>query len=416
MLSTIHEYALEKLKTCEDAPNIYQHYVQYFLHLVKSVSDNFQSFAQMEQEYPNIRAALEWLYRQGDKETLAQFGALLWPFWESHHHLSEGRHWLHIMLQSTELPASLRGEVLIGVGALAGSQGDYAEAHRLFEESLKLWKSMDQSDGIATSLVNLGIVASRQGNYTRAVDFYEEAMPLYDPLRNRLQIANLLCNQGITELDQGHYDHAWSLFAESQQLLQEVPDADIETMANIRMNLGRLAMHRGSHEEAQAHLEESLSAFRQSGDQRSVAFSRLYLGDVVYIKDGPIQAASFYSESLHYFHQVYDLASMGECLERLASVAAALEQPEIATQLYGVVAAMRRSITVPQPPAHRSRHDQIKADIRLRLGDESFDSAWNIGQRMCLDDIFDLLKNLRRTELAAPDSTSSHLEEQGGNG
>ena len=60
----------------------------------------------------------------------------------------------------------------LGIAALQLS--DYARARALLEESLVLWRELDDAWGIASTLANLGVVAERSGDYARATALHEE--------------------------------------------------------------------------------------------------------------------------------------------------------------------------------------------------------------------------------------------------
>ncbi|MCR6679266.1 hypothetical protein NVV43_27760, partial [Escherichia marmotae] len=70
-------------------------------------------------------------------------GALFW-FWQLHSHFIEGRMWFDAMLDRRKGAApAVRAKALQVAGALAVSQGEFARSIILNQESLALYRGLD---------------------------------------------------------------------------------------------------------------------------------------------------------------------------------------------------------------------------------------------------------------------------------
>src|SRR5258708_20466099 len=112
-------------------------------------------FARLEQEYDNLRMALNWGVEQagGDeggqkRETALQLAGALVRYWAVRGPLSEGLAWLERALANTEsVPAPMRIRALSGAAWLAFFLGDIERAEMLCEECLQLYRPARETRG-----------------------------------------------------------------------------------------------------------------------------------------------------------------------------------------------------------------------------------------------------------------------------
>src|SRR5205823_12134062 len=116
-----------------------------------------------------------------------------------HGHLSEGRRWLTGALAgapASAVPAPMRARALLGAGLLAYEQSDLAAAETLFDESLALFRSLNDRQGIALLLAKLGMVARVQCDFARAAHLNEASLALAHELGDRPVVAFALLDRG----------------------------------------------------------------------------------------------------------------------------------------------------------------------------------------------------------------------------
>jgi tetratricopeptide (TPR) repeat protein len=110
------------------------------------------------------------------------------------------------------------------LGHLASNQGDYEMARGLYEESLAMFRELEQPSGIATSLAEQGNVALKQGDLEAAGSFYEESLAISRELGNKVSIAVALNNLGKIAREQGDPRTARALHGESLEIRRELGD------------------------------------------------------------------------------------------------------------------------------------------------------------------------------------------------
>jgi tetratricopeptide (TPR) repeat protein len=112
----------------------------------------------------------------------------------------------------------VRAKVRHSEGVLARHQGDYAEASKLFADSLALFREAGDKNGVAEALNNLGILATNRAEYAAALELFDESLSLFRKLDDRRGTAMLLNNVAHIALIRGDYERAGRLLEESLQL------------------------------------------------------------------------------------------------------------------------------------------------------------------------------------------------------
>ena len=142
----------------------------------------------------------------------------------------EGRQWIEQALAAAAscepaVSIAVRAAALYGAGELAGCLGDYAQATVRIEESLILFRQLQDRRGIAVALLGLGRVARDLGDGVRAIPYLEESLRLFRDEEDVPGMAWALQALGIVARDQGDYARSAASFAEYLALSQEIHES-----------------------------------------------------------------------------------------------------------------------------------------------------------------------------------------------
>jgi predicted ATPase/DNA-binding NarL/FixJ family response regulator len=355
LLETVRQYGREKLSESGETEKFRERHAGYYLMLAEEAEPELKAEGQvawlerLERARDNLRAAMRWLLGQGELEETARLGWALWLFWGIRGHFAEGRQSMEQALSAegdVAMPASARAKALYVAGMMANYQGDHSSAELLLEESLGLFRDLEDKLGSAYALSNTGFAALGQGQHQRAVTLIEEAVHLFLEEEEKWGAAMMFGFLAVARRDRGDHGRAKRLAERGLALSREVGER--QAISAALYTLATLAQAERDHERARDLFEEGLTVSAELGNETDVA---------------------------HY-------------LEGLAAVAASEDRRVRAALLWGAAEALLEKIEVgvhtyvPDRFLHRS---QVAA-ARGRLGEEAFEATWTQGRAMSLEE------------------------------
>jgi predicted ATPase/DNA-binding CsgD family transcriptional regulator/uncharacterized protein HemY len=458
MLETIREFGLEMLASEPEGASARAAHARYFLELAETAdaalvgAQQVQWLDQLETEHDNVRAALRNAVERGDTDTALRLGGALGGFWDIHGYWTEGREWLAgiLSMQGAGHAGIPRARALSAAGWLARRQGDRPQARTLIEEGLAIYRTAEESMGIAKALNMLGVVAVDQRNFEEAHLLHEEALAIARRFGDRAGIAAALTNLGSLEIGEKRFAQARTLLEESIEIMRELGDkwgmagalntlgvalsvesshyraarllyeeslamyhelGDKRGMALTLNGVGEAARSQGDYQAARAHYEESLAIFRDLNDKRGTAMALHNLGHMLRL-DGHFQeAAASFQESLEIYRETTNKVDMATCLAGLGETAADQGLYRRAAWLLGKAEEMLESAssasgTPSFDPTDRAAYEQSLAVISGRVGEAVLATSLAEGRAMTLDEI------LARThaEIAEEERSSPSLQ------
>src|SRR5262249_32756875 len=138
-------------------------------------------------------------------------------FWFVRGYMAEGRNWLERGLErGTDGSLALRAKALRTAGWLAVfGKGDYPGGRALYEESLSLWRQLEDKRNIAQALHDLGVVEAHLGKHAAARGLYKESLALRQETGDRVGSAISLHNLGRVAYREGDCATAEALLQQS---------------------------------------------------------------------------------------------------------------------------------------------------------------------------------------------------------
>lgn len=426
LLETIQAFALEQLQGQDAAARLQDRHAAYFLTLAEvaetpmPATEQKRWFDRLESELDNLRAAYKWLLTTAPSGALQLAGALK-EFWYLRGYFNEGRQWLTQALAGDNRPTAVRARALLAAGQLAQNQGDYTVALPLIEESIAIYRQLDDKPGIAEALRECGWTVYNMHLPQRTIDLFEESLQIFRTLDDKPKIANLLISvvyargpqamgyaqvntylseslallrevrqvdgiiyalhtQGTVAIEFGHYAAAITLLSEGLALARTF-DAK-HSLATVLMGLGEAIRYQGDIQGAHRHFDEASQLFQQFGDKDGAMITLHHLGQVEHDLGNLQAATAYFAQSLTLCQELGNKHMTARCLVGLGGVALACAQTTRAACL--LAAAQKLLDTLPPflAPADVEDHARMIANARIALGEDNFNGAWAQGLAM----------------------------------
>jgi predicted ATPase len=432
MLGISREYALEKAESRGETEALRRAHALFYLTLAeeqaspKSAISHSAIFVLFQQEYINLKSALQWAIEKGEGEIGLRFISALWDYWKFFGDLHEGRQYAQAVLEQTVgLQLPIRAYVMRLVGWLAHDLRDFTSMLWAFQSSLELSEVLSDREGVGLALQGLGELANLRGQFQQAYELIRRSFDLFKESHNPKQTAWSMDLLGRIEFSQGQLPQAQAHFQESLDLFQEI-GADSGT-AFVYVHLGQALFYQGFIEQSVLMFEKSLDVCRNTESSRSsiCALALTFLSEIAMqhsamqsahelidrslilsknsglswcielgcfvsgllgLQEGEIESAALnFRESLLLQQSLKENWSSLRLLEAVAALLVMRGELLGAARLYGATDHIRISLNIPQMPIYRSQHKDSLAGLKRQLDPPALAEAWSAGQALSLD-------------------------------
>jgi len=285
LLGTLRDYALEQLIFHDEAEQTHQRFADQFLKFVQrhsnipEVTTDPQPLAQLDQEYDNIRAALQWLW--GNDITQAQtMVGLLRYFWYSRGYLAEGQMWAQKVVQTPLQSSREEAMALFTLGQMLLNQEKGSDAEKYLRQAWQLFDAHNATKEVAQTHIELGWAIYHSHQPQVSLEHFRQGLALAESI------------------------------------------GDVSTKAHALTSLTHVMVYEGTYsEELKSYIEETITFNRRLGDLPSVSHALRILG-------------TFYS-------QIGDYAAAIQTLEEAEQLAATNVVPMNLAWIYASIAEFK---------------------------------------------------------------------------
>lgn len=436
LLETLREFASEKLQECGEGAITAQRHADYFLAVAETAAQQMQGkgkghwLPRLDADLENLRAAFGWFCDQRPAQAVALAGALK-EFWYSRGYFEEGRQWLtqaltdptaHTALPDGRLVGEVTGQrarALLTIAQLAQHQGDYPQAYQWIEESIALYRQLEDGWGVAEALRESAWITYGMNQRQSTLDRFAESLQRFRAVGDQTKVAAVLTSlaylQAGKELD---YAHSMAYLHESIAILRTVDDPNallfalqfqgelellyekysaaeailIESLALARSNgtqrdsanalilVSKVKLSQQNAQAALAYAEEGFQLARTIDDKNRIMAAGWHLGHVQRAVGDWSAALACYDETLALCLLLENQSFALECLLGCGAIAVAQEEYRLAAHL---LAAAQKLLDTLQPylkAIERPELMQLIERTRTTLGESAFAAAWLAGE------------------------------------
>lgn len=289
--------------------------------------------------------AIDWFSRNAEGDQALRMADPVAYFWTYDSRTEEARTLLTkvLALPSAAAPTAVRAKALYDAGLLAFRQRDQEAARDFNDESLRIYRRLDDKGGMAMALIGLSRVALRDLDYTSVRKDAEE----------------------------------------SAILRRQLGDKPGEASA-VHM-LAAIARMQGQYSKAAELYQFSLDANRDAGNDAAAAGELFNLGCVRVRQHKVDEAKRLFAESVQKYRALDDEAGLAFNLIGFANVAVEQKQPARAARLYGVALATLEQLNITLDPDDQLEVDHFTATLLTLLPPDAFDAASRDGRTLSLE-------------------------------
>jgi predicted ATPase len=411
MLDTIREYALEQMLKQEECIWLRDWHACYYLKLAEAAEIGLRGPQQLAwlnrlaADGSNLRAALERSLQQAKEgeiirafpifqqptpvagsstlsaqrpahapllaiEVCLRLAAALQFYWEWRGSLAEGRYWLGEALAlpledgagATVLAA--RAKALSEDSRLVCLQNDQTHAAELAEESIALWRELDDAPGLATAMIQRGWAALGSNEHDKAKSVLREGM------------------QHISVTDE-----PW-LYA---QLLFYLAAASGFSFEFAQMN---------------TCYEQSKALFEQAGDKIALADLMKDWGGMSIIEGNPAEAIRRLLASIRLCYELRHKQFIATGTGSLSYALGLNQKPDPAqasidsAQIGGASESLSDSIGLTPWTRSNPMAQAARTFIRSQVDEETYTAAWAAGRKLSIEQTIELALQLGERALS----------------
>ena len=279
MLSTVREYALDRLDGRDDARELRDRHAQYYVRLGEQAEFELEGATQvgwinrLAEEGDNVRAAMRHLLDTRQFSTAAHLAWTLYVYWWLGGHLGEVHAWMREVLDAgEEVDDPTRARALYFTRAIGFWQDPDEWLVPGLGESAALFRREGERSGEALALISLALalLGSRQPDAERAGEALQGSLGLFRDAGDTWGEAMALVTIGRVSLLTRDVQGALERFDESLAVAKRQHDGLGESIALHHRGWAELLL--GDFAEARDCFEESLAESARLHHDEGVAY------------------------------------------------------------------------------------------------------------------------------------------------
>ncbi len=387
MLETIREFALEQLAVCGELKATQERHAAYACALAaRAESEEYGTepliwLDRLDQEHPNLLAALNTSFAEGAYDRVAKLCAHLRWFWFHRAHFTQAETWIDQMWSfQDQLTSAVRAHFLQSCSYLVSGYERQVEGAAT---SAALYRNLGDPKGEAWALATLGSLTYFMGDAERSRAPSEMLLSLARKLGDDALLKEALANLGNIRLFDGDLVAARALFEEGLQACRK--RSSPLQLSDLLGYVGHVAEKQGDYAQAQRCFTESAALRRSIGDGRGTAVRIMEASEVALRQGDILGAKRLLSESMAVFRDIGWSQGVGWAHHTLVLIAHSLGDQVRAARLLGAEEMIRAAVGYAIWPDLLVEFEHLLSITQEALGAETYSAAFAAGRSLTVE-------------------------------
>jgi predicted ATPase len=151
-------------------------------------------------------------------------------------------------------------------GQIEQQTGALANAEQAYQNSLRIYRALEQPTGVASNLISLGVLAKNRGDLNGASMLYQECLGIFEQRGDPRGVWTCLINLGNIANVKQDFQEAKRLYDQAFERVQHSTDRSRQALTLL--NLGSVAREVGESQQALQYYQDSLRISQEIGEAR----------------------------------------------------------------------------------------------------------------------------------------------------
>ncbi|MGA8576837.1 MAG: adenylate/guanylate cyclase domain-containing protein [Candidatus Cybelea sp.] len=261
LLEVVAEYVREQLTASSDDRGMRERYAAYY---AKAVATARAPYLELDDEVPNIRAALE-SYLTNDAGAAMAFIESLAGYWRARGAINEARSWIRSALALERTGSRERAALLRLAATFATLQDALEESLAFSNEALAIYRAEEDRAGTAHAVFRIAEAKHRQRHFDESETLYREALEGFAASEESRGQMLCLGNLGTLAFQRHDFHRASQLLDEAIRRANDLGERRIA--GDFTITMGWVALRLEDFTRARALFEEMLAEKGESRDR-----------------------------------------------------------------------------------------------------------------------------------------------------
>jgi tetratricopeptide (TPR) repeat protein len=235
-----------------------------------------------------------------------------------------------------------RADCLNAAGNDLHSIASYADALRLYKQSLFISREIGDRKGEAKLLSNIGSIFQAQGDYGNALDYLEQSLPICLELGDKKGECTTMNNIATIYLAKGDHSKSLKYFERNIKLVREMHDKEGE--GGTLTNIGTIHHAQGNYATALQYFKQALAISRKIKHKRMESMCLNNIGQVYKAQEDYDAALKYAEQSLAISQHIGDRRGEGTTLNQIGMIYKAKGDYPAALKQYEQALAIAKEI------------------------------------------------------------------------